>query len=98
MNAPRVRAIRVDGRNAIYYSREDISGGLVGEPVDGIVGYDPETATAILRNLILHLAGGPSVATTETERPLQKLQPPGANMPPQKPKKKPAGKPTPKSK
>ncbi len=98
LNAPRVRAIRVDGRNAIYYSREDISGGLVGEPVDGIVGYDPETATAILRNLILHLAGGPSVATTETERPLQKLQPPGANMPPQKPKKKPAGKPTPKSK
>jgi hypothetical protein len=34
-------------------SREDISGGLVGQQTDGIMGYDPETATAIMRNVLI---------------------------------------------
>jgi hypothetical protein len=34
-------------------SREDLSAGLVGEQIDGIVGYTPDTATDIMRNIIL---------------------------------------------
>jgi hypothetical protein len=29
---------------------------LVGEQVDGIVGYDPNSATALVRNMILYSA------------------------------------------
>ena len=53
LRAPRVRGIRVKRRVAVYYSREDLSAGLVGEPVDGINGYAPQTATNIMRNLVL---------------------------------------------
>jgi hypothetical protein len=42
------------GRIGVFYSREDISGGLVGEPVDGIVGYDPATSTQLMTNMILY--------------------------------------------
>jgi hypothetical protein len=50
---PRLRGIRVRGRVGVYFSREDISAGLVGEPVDGIDGYSPEIATNIMRNILL---------------------------------------------
>ena len=53
LKEPRVRGIRVRGRVGVYFSREDMSAGLVGEPVDGINGYTPQTATNIMRNLIL---------------------------------------------
>ena len=39
---PRVRGINVKGRVAVFYSREDLSAGMVGQPVDGITGYTPE--------------------------------------------------------
>lgn len=52
--SPRIKAIEVKGRPAVFFSAEDLSAGLVGEPVDGIYGYDPATATAIMRNLILY--------------------------------------------
>jgi hypothetical protein len=53
LKAPRLRAIEVAGRPAVFFSREDLSAGIVGEPVDGILGYSPETATQIMRNIIL---------------------------------------------
>ncbi len=37
----------------VYYSQEDLSAGLVGEPMDGIVGYEPKTAADLMRNIIL---------------------------------------------
>ena len=40
---PRLRGITVAGRTAVIYSREDLSAGLVGEYVDGIIGYDPKS-------------------------------------------------------
>jgi len=51
---PRIRMVEVDNRPAVFFSREDLSAGLVGEPVDGIIGYTPETATDIMRNLIIY--------------------------------------------
>ncbi|HMO27203.1 MAG TPA: DUF4159 domain-containing protein, partial [Tepidisphaeraceae bacterium] len=56
LSAPRLRALSIDGRRAIYYSTEDLSTGLMGAPIDGIVGYDPLTATEIPRRLILQSA------------------------------------------
>ena len=57
LDAPRVRGIKVQGRLAVFYSREDLSTGMVGQPVDGITGYTPESATAIMRNILLYAAG-----------------------------------------
>ena len=51
LNVPRLRAIVQNGRPAVFYSREDLTAGMVGEPVDGVMGYTPETATEILERL-----------------------------------------------
>jgi hypothetical protein len=56
---PRVQAYRVNGRIACLYSREDLSAGMVGEPVDGILGYTPASATQIMARLILSSAAKP---------------------------------------
>jgi hypothetical protein len=58
LNEPRLRGITQNGRVAVFYSREDLSAGLVGQPVDGIIGYTPATATAIMRNILLYAAAG----------------------------------------
>jgi hypothetical protein len=50
---PQLKAIEIGGRNAVYYSRYDLSGGLVGEPIDGIVGYDPDSCSEITSGIIL---------------------------------------------
>jgi len=57
MKAPRVQGITfAGGRVGVFFSREDLSAGLVGQPVDGIVGYDPHTATTIMSRIILYAA------------------------------------------
>jgi predicted Zn-dependent protease len=57
--APRIKGHTINGRVAVFFSREDLTGGLVGQSVDGIVGYSPATSTAIMRNMILYgLANG----------------------------------------
>jgi hypothetical protein len=53
LKAPRIRVVEIAGRPAVFFSREDLSVGIVGEPVDGITGYMPETATDLMRNMIL---------------------------------------------
>jgi hypothetical protein len=53
LKSPRVCGIVQDGRVVAYYSREDLSAGIVGEEIDGIYGYSPATATAIMRNIVL---------------------------------------------
>ena len=49
---PRIRGIDREGRLAVIYSPHDLSVGLVGMPVAGIVGYAPETATGIVARVI----------------------------------------------
>ena len=56
LTVPQVRAITVDNRPAVYYSREDLAGGLVGEDIDGILGYDPPSATDIMAGIVLTAA------------------------------------------
>ncbi len=49
----RVQAVYLDGRPAIFYSREDITAGVVGYPGYRLRGYEPKTALAIMKNLLL---------------------------------------------
>jgi hypothetical protein len=58
LSTPRLAAIEIGGRPAVFFSREDLSGGLVGQPVDGIIGYDPDTAAAIVRNVLVYAETG----------------------------------------
>jgi hypothetical protein len=57
VKTPQIRVVRSGGRNAVYYSRYDLSAGLVGEPVDGIVGYDPDSSSEIMSGIILQSLG-----------------------------------------
>ena len=59
LHGPQLRVMTINHRPAVIYSREDLSAGLVGEPIDGITGYDPATATAIMRNLVIYGGLGP---------------------------------------
>jgi hypothetical protein len=53
----RLEAIAVNGRpTAVVFSPDDLSVGLVGMRVGGIVGYDPETATALMTRVLLNSA------------------------------------------
>jgi hypothetical protein len=52
VRGPQLRGLSLDGRLAVIYSREDLSVGLVGQPVDGIVGYDPASATRLMANIL----------------------------------------------
>ena len=54
---PRVLAVTVGDRAAVLVSREDLSTGMVGHPVDGVIGYDPRSATEIMTRLVLYAAG-----------------------------------------
>ena len=56
LNAPRLRGVKVNGRLGVILSGEDLSAGLVGQQVDGVVGYDPATATDIVRHVVLYAA------------------------------------------
>ena len=38
------------------FSREDLSTGIVGEPVGGILGYTPKSATALVQRLLALVA------------------------------------------
>lgn len=53
VKVPRVQGVTVAGRAAVFLSREDLSAGLVGHSVDGIIGYDPKSATEIMTRLLL---------------------------------------------
>jgi hypothetical protein len=52
---PQLRAIAApNGRIVVFFSREDITAGLVGQQVDGIIGYMPNVASKLMENMILY--------------------------------------------
>jgi len=67
LKMPRIRGMKIEGRIGVFYSVEDISAGLVGEPVDGIVGYDPDSATSLMEHMILYAESGgkPTTGTSD---------------------------------
>jgi len=54
--SPRIRGFNIGDRTAVLYSREDLSVGLVGTPVDGIVGYEPDAATNLMKSILVYAA------------------------------------------
>lgn len=54
----KIRGITFGSRVGVFFSREDISAGLVGEPVDGVYGYDPATATDLMASMLLYADNG----------------------------------------
>jgi hypothetical protein len=52
-NLPRLRGFYVNNELRAIVSAEDLSAGLVGYQIDGIIGYTPATAEKIVRNLLL---------------------------------------------
>jgi hypothetical protein len=60
---PTLMAAEVDGRSAVFYSRVDLTAGLVGYPATTVQGYDPGTVLdpgspfRIVRNIALYAAG-----------------------------------------
>lgn len=54
---PRLRGLTFGKKVRVFYSREDMVAGLVGQPVDGIYGYDPTSAANLMAAMILYAAG-----------------------------------------
>ena len=65
---PRLQAVAVGGRPAVFVSREDLSAGLVGVTVDGVIGYEPRTATELVTRLLLYAAGSAGEAAPPADR------------------------------
>jgi hypothetical protein len=68
----RLMGVEVGGRIAAVYSREDLSVGLVGQAVDGVNGYAPETATALMINVIESAAPKAAATTKPAAKPTTK--------------------------
>jgi len=62
-HAPRLRGLTVKGRLAVIVSKDDLTAGLVGYPCWSVKGYSPESAFALVRNIILHASGKTLPAT-----------------------------------
>jgi hypothetical protein len=65
----KVRGLNGDKKTVVFFSREDLSAGLVGESVDGIYGYDPTTATKLMAAMLLYVQSGgiPTTAPAASE-------------------------------
>ena len=55
-HTPALRGVLVGDRAAVIYSREDLTGALVGYESATCNGYDPDSAFEIMRNIVV-LAG-----------------------------------------
>ena len=56
LHVPQLRGYTVGRRVAVFYSPEDVSTGLVGEPVDGVAGYVPADATKVVADVVAYAA------------------------------------------
>lgn len=54
---PRLRTIIIKDRMAVFFSRDDITAGLIGVMCQTINGYSPATAQALVRNLVIMTSG-----------------------------------------
>ncbi len=55
-NKPRLRGISFENRLGVIFSHEDLTNGLVGSNVGGVMGYAPEDATRLTAAALLHAA------------------------------------------
>jgi hypothetical protein len=67
---PSLQAVFVKGRPAIIYSAQDLTSGLVGCPAYPCVGYAPDSAYQLMRNIVL--TAGSAEVKGKTEPPKDK--------------------------
>lgn len=70
--SPRLAGISFGKRTGVFFSRDDLSAGMVGEGVEGVFGYTPASATELVHNIVLYAAVGgnfPKPATKPTTGP-----------------------------
>ena len=77
-NQPHLQGIQIDGRWAVIYSREDLSVGMVGMPIDGIIGYEPQTATSIVTSIVGYVANGGKPPAAPAGKPASSKERPAA--------------------
>lgn len=49
----RIRGLEINGKLGVIYSPDDLSVGMMGSPVDGIIGYDSNLATTLMRRFVM---------------------------------------------
>jgi hypothetical protein len=54
MKQPMLKMIQEDGKVKVLFSPLDIAVGLVGQPIDGINGYQPESAMQLMMNMLIY--------------------------------------------
>jgi hypothetical protein len=54
VHTPELSGLTLGNRVAVIYSADDISSGLVGQSIGGIVGYAPESATRLMENILTY--------------------------------------------
>jgi hypothetical protein len=52
-----IRAYEQNGRKVVFFSPQDLSGGLVGQNMDGINGYSPTTSAELMQAMLLYSVG-----------------------------------------
>jgi hypothetical protein len=55
-DAPQIRGLKINDHIGLFFSREDLSCGLVGQPIDGITGYTPASSLEILDSILMYAA------------------------------------------
>jgi len=89
ITTPRLQGITINNRLAVIYSREDLSVGLVGQEIDGIVGYTPEVSTALMTRILNFVDGRPvPKPKSATTKPATAPAAPAAGADDEKPEKK----------
>ena len=56
LHTPRVKGLMRGKRIAVFFSAEDLSTGLVGQPNGGVVGYDPASSSKIEADIVKYAA------------------------------------------
>jgi hypothetical protein len=69
LHTPRLQGWTRDDRTAVIFSPDDLTAALVGEPIAGVVGYTPESATPLMENILTYAAG--KSATTQPAAPVK---------------------------
>jgi hypothetical protein len=54
LKTPRLLAVTVEGRPAVFFSKDDLTAGLAGYPCYTCIGYSPDSAVQLMRNLVLY--------------------------------------------
>ncbi|MGB2824601.1 MAG: DUF4159 domain-containing protein, partial [Phycisphaerae bacterium] len=54
---PNLRGVQIGERFAVIFSKEDITGGLIGCPSYNCVGYEPEFCLDLMRNAVIYADG-----------------------------------------